>query len=71
MICDVPLVTIDGEDARDRRRRLQALQTGYGKQTVEGWRLLVAIMMSILRQEPGDIAGRDIRADLGVLSRAA
>eukprot|EP01035_Chromulina_nebulosa_P030756 gene30756-40911_t len=42
---DVPLVTIDGEDARDFDDAVycEPYKAGRGKTAVEGWRLLVAI----------------------------
>jgi ribonuclease R len=44
-LTDVPLVTIDGEDARDFDDAVycEPISTGKGKSAVKGWRLLVAI----------------------------
>ena len=44
-LTDVPLVTIDGEDARDFDDAVycEPATTGRGKSAVKGWRLLVAI----------------------------
>ncbi len=44
-LTDVPLVTIDGEDARDFDDAVycEAIKTGRGKTAFEGWRLVVAI----------------------------
>jgi len=44
-LTDVPLVTIDGEDARDFDDAVycEPAKIGKGKSAVEGWRLLVAI----------------------------
>ena len=44
-LTDVPLVTIDGEDARDFDDAVycEPVKIGKGKAAVEGWRLLVAI----------------------------
>jgi len=44
-LTDVPLVTIDGEDARDFDDAVycEPATQGRGKQAVQGWRLLVAI----------------------------
>jgi len=44
-LTDVPLVTIDGEDARDFDDAVycEPYKKGRGKSAVEGWRLLVAI----------------------------
>jgi len=44
-LTDVPLVTIDGEDARDFDDAVycEPFKRGRGKSAVEGWRLLVAI----------------------------
>ena len=44
-LTDVPLVTIDGEDARDFDDAVycEPVKIGKGKSAVQGWRLLVAI----------------------------
>ncbi|MFZ4479120.1 MAG: ribonuclease R [Rhodoferax sp.] len=44
-LTDVPLVTIDGEDARDFDDAVycEPVKIGTGKSAVQGWRLLVAI----------------------------
>ena len=44
-LTDVPLVTIDGEDARDFDDAVycEPVKIGKGRSAVEGWRLLVAI----------------------------
>jgi ribonuclease R len=53
---DVPLVTIDGEDARDFDDAVYAepFKSGRGKSAVEGWRLLVAIADVSHYVKPGD-----------------
>ena len=58
---DVPLVTIDGEDARDFDDAVYAepCRVGKGKGAVEGWRLLVAIADVSHYVKPGDPLDED------------
>ncbi|MEO3692806.1 ribonuclease R [Roseateles paludis] len=58
---DVPLVTIDGEDARDFDDAVycEPYKQGRGKQAVEGWRLLVAIADVSHYVKPGDALDED------------
>ena len=53
---DVPLVTIDGEDARDFDDAVycEPHQSGRGKSAVKGWRLLVAIADVSHYVKPGE-----------------
>jgi ribonuclease R len=53
---DVPLVTIDGEDARDFDDAVycEPYKAGRGKKAVEGWRLLVAIADVSHYVKPGE-----------------
>ena len=53
---DVPLVTIDGEDARDFDDAVycEPFKQGRGKKAVEGWRLLVAIADVSHYVKPGE-----------------
>jgi ribonuclease R len=55
-LSDVPLVTIDGEDARDFDDAVYAepYKGGRGKSAVEGWRLLVAIADVSHYVKPGE-----------------
>lgn len=55
-LSDVPLVTIDGEDARDFDDAVYAepYKGGRGKNAVEGWRLLVAIADVSHYVKPGE-----------------
>ncbi|MFN7484661.1 MAG: ribonuclease R [Betaproteobacteria bacterium] len=58
---DVPLVTIDGEDARDFDDAVYAepCRVGKGKGAVEGWRLLVAIADVSHYVKPGEALDED------------
>ncbi|MFM7505236.1 MAG: ribonuclease R [Rubrivivax sp.] len=58
---DVPLVTIDGEDARDFDDAVFAepYRAGRGKGAVEGWRLLVAIADVSHYVKPGEPLDED------------
>jgi len=58
---DVPLVTIDGEDARDFDDAVYAepCRVGKGKGAVEGWRLLVAIADVSHYVKPGEPLDED------------
>jgi ribonuclease R len=58
---DVPLVTIDGEDARDFDDAVYAepYKAGRGKSAVEGWRLLVAIADVSHYVKPGEPLDED------------
>ena len=55
-LTDVPLVTIDGEDARDFDDAVycEPFEEGRGKSKVEGWRLIVAIADVSHYVKPGD-----------------
>ena len=55
-LTDVPLVTIDGEDARDFDDAVycEPFKSGRGKSAVEGWRLLVAIADVSHYVKPGE-----------------
>jgi ribonuclease R len=55
-LTDVPLVTIDGEDARDFDDAVycEPFKRGRGKTAVEGWRLLVAIADVSHYVKPGE-----------------
>jgi ribonuclease R len=55
-LSDVPLVTIDGEDARDFDDAVYAepFKRGRGKSAFEGWRLLVAIADVSHYVKPGE-----------------
>jgi ribonuclease R len=58
---DVPLVTIDGEDARDFDDAVycEPYQRGRGKTAFEGWRLLVAIADVSHYVKPGEPLDED------------
>jgi ribonuclease R len=60
-LTDVPLVTIDGEDARDFDDAVYAepYKQGRGKSAVEGWRLVVAIADVSHYVKPGEPIDRD------------
>jgi ribonuclease R len=55
-LTDVPLVTIDGEDARDFDDAVycEPFKRGRGKSAVQGWRLLVAIADVSHYVKPGE-----------------
>lgn len=55
-LSDVPLVTIDGEDARDFDDAVycEPIKTGRGKTAFEGWRLVVAIADVSHYVKPGE-----------------
>jgi len=55
-LTDVPLVTIDGEDARDFDDAVycEPVKTGRGKTAFEGWRLVVAIADVSHYVKPGE-----------------
>jgi ribonuclease R len=60
-LTDVPLVTIDGEDARDFDDAVycQPHRSGKGKKAFEGWRLLVAIADVSHYVKPGEPLDED------------
>lgn len=60
-LTDVPLVTIDGEDARDFDDAVYAepFKQGRGKSAVEGWRLIVAIADVSHYVKPGEAIDLD------------
>ena len=60
-LTDVPLVTIDGEDARDFDDAVycEPLKKGRGKSAFEGWRLIVAIADVSHYVKPGDALDDD------------
>ncbi len=60
-LCDVPLVTIDGEDARDFDDAVYAepFKRGRGKTAAEGWRLIVAIADVSHYVKPGEPLDED------------
>ena len=60
-LCDVALVTIDGEDARDFDDAVYAepYKRGRGKTAFEGWRLLVAIADVSHYVKPGEPLDED------------
>lgn len=55
-LTDVPLVTIDGEDARDFDDAVycEPIKTGRGKNAFDGWRLVVAIADVSHYVKPGE-----------------
>lgn len=58
---DVPLVTIDGEDARDFDDAVycEPYSSGRGKSALKGWRLLVAIADVSHYVKPGEALDKD------------
>ena len=60
-LTDVPLVTIDGEDARDFDDAVycEPLKQGRGKNAFDGWRLVVAIADVSHYVKPGEPLDRD------------
>ncbi|MBL8305940.1 MAG: ribonuclease R [Rubrivivax sp.] len=60
-LTDVPLVTIDGEDARDFDDAVycEPFKRGRGKTAFEGWRLLVAIADVSHYVKPGEALDED------------
>jgi ribonuclease R len=60
-LTDVPLVTIDGEDARDFDDAVycEPHRSGSGKQAFDGWRLVVAIADVSHYVKPGEPLDRD------------
>jgi ribonuclease R len=60
-LSDVPLVTIDGEDARDFDDAVycEPYQSGKGRSAVQGWRLLVAIADVSHYVRPGEALDED------------
>jgi ribonuclease R len=60
-LTDVPLVTIDGEDARDFDDAVycEPFKRGRGKSAAEGWRLLVAIADVSHYVKPGEPIDED------------
>jgi ribonuclease R len=60
-LTDVPLVTIDGEDARDFDDAVycEPFKRGRGKTAFEGWRLIVAIADVSHYVKPGDAIDHD------------
>jgi len=60
-LTDVPLVTIDGEDARDFDDAVycEPVKTGRGKSAFEGWRLVVAIADVSHYVKPGEPIDED------------
>lgn len=60
-LTDVPLVTIDGEDARDFDDAVycEPYKSGRGKSAVQGWRLIVAIADVSHYVKPGEALDRD------------
>jgi len=60
-LSDVPLVTIDGEDARDFDDAVycEPFKRGRGKTAFEGWRLLVAIADVSHYVKPGEALDED------------
>jgi ribonuclease R len=60
-LTDVPLVTIDGEDARDFDDAVycEPVKTGRGKTAFEGWRLVVAIADVGHYVKPGEAIDED------------